>query len=135
MNKLIRILLYGAILSFSTLGLAQDLNEYSDDERDAIAVVENYLYALIAGDIPALEATLGSSLLDEKRQILDSHAYNETLVKRYAGSTFKISGVKTEADGKVTVVSRLRLSGNHLMGAGFILKRDNQGSFKIVDEL
>jgi len=134
-RRLIAFLIISVLLLIPLCKSADETAVAGDVDPGALITVENYLIALINGDILSLKSTLSPKLLREKSSVLDSPSYDKTLQSFYANATFRIVNANPDGAGRIKVDTEITLDGGHLMEASFLLVRDADGNYVIDEEV
>lgn len=107
----------------------------ADADYEVIATVENYLQALVSGDIPGLKQTLSPALLREKESILDSPGYDATLRELYAAATYSVKAVQWVTSVKARIDAELVDGSGNVLETVFLVIQSADGAFLIDQEI
>jgi hypothetical protein len=110
MKKLIPITTALFLLFSSGLVSSTVAAEPSADEAQAVASVQAYMGALIAGDIAQMRAHLAPGLLAERKALLDNPTYSQHLQNAYGDASFEVVDQLWVGSDKVRVDVKIQLN-------------------------
>ena len=102
-------------------------------DNDALETVEDYLAALMAGDVEGVRETLGGFLASERDALLSNPNYSTSLRRAYAGADYRIVHSEQLPDGSARVDAELLLADDQALSVQFVLEAQDSG-YKIVSE-
>lgn len=123
MKKLIPITTALILLFSSSLVSSTVAAELSPDEAQAVASVQAYMGALMAGDIDQLRAQLAPKLLAERKALLDNPTYPQYLQKAYGGASFEVVDQLWVGSDKMRVDVKIQLNPQDVVHSRFELIR------------
>jgi hypothetical protein len=133
MKKLIPIATALFLLFSSSVVSFTVAAELSPDESQAVASVQAYMDALMAGDIDQMRSHLASTLLAERKALLDNPTYPQHLQKAYGGASFEVVDQLWVGSDKVRVDVKIQLNPQDVVHSRFVLKRIGD-TYRIVTE-
>ncbi|MDP6472608.1 MAG: hypothetical protein QGI81_16640 [Pseudomonadales bacterium] len=123
MFLILTLLLIGAIGHATTRGA----------DADALDAVQDYLGALVAGDVERVRSNLGAALSQQRSALLANPDYPESLRRAYADARFRVTHSEQIAPDRARVDAQLFLGGNQILNVQFVLEAQGFG-YKIVYE-
>jgi hypothetical protein len=133
MKKLIPIATALYLLFSSSVVSFTMAAELSPDEAQAVASVQAYMDALMAGDIDQMRAHLAPKLLAERKALLDNPTYPQHLQKAYGGASFEVVDQMWIGSDKVRVDVKIQLNPQDVVHSRLELIRiDND--YRIITE-
>jgi hypothetical protein len=125
----------GALLTTVLLFASLFVSAGDAADHGAVTVVDNYLNALIVGDIEGMKNSLAPGLLQKKAAVLDIPSYDETLRSRYQNATFSIVDSVDLADDRTQIDTQIVFGSGRPMVASFVVVKDAAGDYWIAEEV
>jgi hypothetical protein len=132
MKVFIRFAALFLLLSSSAVSFAMDPAPVSD-EALAVASVQAYMDALIAGDIAQMRTHLAPELLAERKALLDNPTYSQRLQAAYGSASFEIIDQLWVSSDKVRVDVKIQLNPQDVVHSRFELLRI-ENTYRIISE-
>ena len=130
MKRQLCVLLITALLTIPLFASAGDAAGHG-----AVTVVENYLNALIVGDIDGMKSSLAHGVLQKKAAVLDIPSYDETLRSRYQNAAFSIVDTVPLGGDQTRVDTQITFGSGRPMVASFIVIKDAAGAYRIAEKV
>ena len=103
------------------------------DEALAVASVQGYMSALIAGDMAQVRTYLAPKLLAERKSLLDNPTYPQRLQEAYGDASYEVVGYELLDFDKVQVDVKIQLNPQDAIHSRFILVRMGN-AYRIIAE-
>ena len=102
-------------------------------DNAALGVVQDYLMALMSGDVDEVREALSDRLAEKRSSLLGNPNYPGSLRRAYANAEYRITGSEQVSPNRAKVDAELLLQGNQALNVQFVLETQGSG-YKIVSE-
>ena len=120
--SIVLVLLCGSSMTFS-----------ADNVSSATTVVDNYMTALMAGDLGQAKKYLAPDLLKQRQALFNNPGYSQELLKTYGNAVYQITGTRLAGTGRVEVDVEITLSQLEIIHTRFTLA-GSTGGYQIISE-
>ena len=137
--KRMLILSFALIMIFVSICFADYQYFTANEQKDAVAVLNVYLNALIEGDMEGIRGSIGGYLLEKRKKLLDNPDYPSLLRDAYKDASFEILNCKILKKDSTQIDVRIDLNEKESRQLRFLLIKkaifpDSSAQFRIYSQ-